>query len=167
MLLLLHNGRSSPDLGASHEGANLQCNQLTAALLAVDGEIEQCSVPGPRFAIEKGSSGRNLFLRERSFGPDFPAGVPRCSILHYRNRLRVAYCISPWPRIGQLSNAIALDLTHILWQFAGGAVGARYDRNWAAKLPSFERRIAHEGKGESISRGQPKKVFGKGVLWGY
>ena len=60
--LWLDDSRASPDLTAGNQVADLEFYQVTAAQLAVDGEVEQRSVSDSLLAIEKETNSSYLLL---------------------------------------------------------------------------------------------------------
>ncbi|EMD82377.1 hypothetical protein C725_2098 [Pacificimonas flava] len=60
--LLLDDDGSIANISACDDIADLDLDQVTAAQLAVDGEVEKCFVPQSAFAVEMEADRPDLFL---------------------------------------------------------------------------------------------------------
>lgn len=108
---------SSSDLTASNQVADLELDQVTAAKLAVDGEVEPRSVSDRLLAIEIEATGLDLLLQQWSLRPDLLSCVTRCLSLHRRIIVRVTQGISPLLSIGELGNAKPIDSNRFYGSF--------------------------------------------------
>ena len=88
--LLLDDDRASPDLCSGDHIANPDLDQVAAAKLAVDCQIEQCPVPNTSLAIEEKANCPYLLLGERTLRADLLAGIPGA-------RSRLASSNIEWP----------------------------------------------------------------------
>jgi hypothetical protein len=73
--LLLNDDRASPDLRSGDHIENSDVDQVTAAKLAVDCQIEQHTVPNASLAIEEKANCPKLLLGERTLCADLLSGV--------------------------------------------------------------------------------------------
>jgi len=60
--------------------ANPDLDEVTAAKLAVDREIEQGTVLEASLAIKEEADRPDLLLGERTLGADFLSGIPSCAL---------------------------------------------------------------------------------------
>ncbi|ESY81143.1 hypothetical protein X739_28460 [Mesorhizobium sp. LNHC220B00] len=95
--LLLHDDRASPDLRADHDITDSDLYQVAAPKLAVDRQIEQCTVSETSFAIEEEADGPDLLLCKRAFRAHLFASVPSCALAASIVVLRATHVSSPRP----------------------------------------------------------------------
>lgn len=95
--LLLHDDRASPDLRTGDHITDPDFDQVAAAKLAVDGQIEQRTVTNASFAIEEEANCPDLLLGERTLGADLLSGILRCTLAAGIIKLRMAHVSSPRP----------------------------------------------------------------------
>lgn len=81
MALLLDDGSSSSHLRPRDQVTDRYSYQVAAAQLAVDCKIEQGSISKTAFTVEEEAHCPDLLLRQRPFGPDLLADIPRNSFL--------------------------------------------------------------------------------------
>jgi hypothetical protein len=74
---LLDGGRAVPGGTIHHQLADLQPDQIAAAELAVDGQIEHRQVTDPLLALEMETDGPDLLGLEGRLGPNKTSLVPR------------------------------------------------------------------------------------------
>jgi hypothetical protein len=89
--------RPGSDLRSGNHIADLDLDQVTTAKLAVDCQIEQCSVPNASLSIKKEADGPDLLLGERALGADLLSGIPSCTLADSSIELRIANMSSPRP----------------------------------------------------------------------
>jgi hypothetical protein len=94
---LLNDYRAISDPRARNQIANFDFDEVTAAKLAIDGQIEKCPVAQPTFTVEEKSVCPNLLLRQRTLGADHSSGIPSGPRLHRRIVWRMSHVSSPWP----------------------------------------------------------------------
>jgi hypothetical protein len=80
--LLLNHCGSVPDLVTCDHIADLDLNQIAASQFAIDCQVKQRSIPQSSLSIQKEPDGPNLFLGERSLGPNGLSRIPSCAIAH-------------------------------------------------------------------------------------
>src|SRR4030095_11397550 len=75
--LLLHHNRARGDSISVDHIADAEANQIAAAQLAVNCEIEQCELSGSPGHLQSNSDGPDLFQLQRGLLAEQPALVPR------------------------------------------------------------------------------------------
>ncbi|MER8683468.1 hypothetical protein [Mesorhizobium sp. M1405] len=95
--LLLNNDRAGPYLRSGDHIANPDFDQVTAAKLAVDCQIEQRTVPNASLVIEQKANSPNLLLGEKTLGADLLPSIPGCVLAAGILKLRMAHVNSPRP----------------------------------------------------------------------
>src|SRR3546814_872117 len=93
--LLLNDDRARPDLRSGDQIANPDLDQVAAAKLAVDCQIEQGAVTNTSLTIEEEANSPDLLLCERTLGSHFLSCVPSYALTAIV--LRVAHVSSPRP----------------------------------------------------------------------
>lgn len=99
-LLLNHNGAVT-DAPAGNYVADPHLDHITAAQLAVDGEVEQRSVAQSPMLVEPEPNGPDLLLFQRPLRTGKPALVPGSKFVKGGVHRRVTHRSSPSGRIGQ------------------------------------------------------------------
>jgi hypothetical protein len=82
--LLLNDDRPGPDLAAADQFADFNLYDIAAPQLAIDRQIEKCSVTDATVLIEEEANGSNLTWLQRSFGSDLAASIPSPAFLRTR-----------------------------------------------------------------------------------
>jgi hypothetical protein len=108
--LLLNHQRAGPNIRPRYEITDLQLHEVTAAQLAVYGEVEQRPIPQPCFAIEEETDRPDLFLGEGTLRADRFASIPCDTVLHCRIKVRVGHRPSPWPRLAKNKQRLTIDV---------------------------------------------------------
>jgi hypothetical protein len=80
--LLLHYYGSCPYIRSCNDIADLDLDQIATAQLAVDRQIEKCTISQASFAIEEETDCPDLLLRKRSLCANGLASVPSHATLH-------------------------------------------------------------------------------------
>lgn len=78
--LLLNDGGSGPNLPIANDVVNSDLHQVTATQLAIDCEIEKCTIPEPVMLIKKETHSPNLARFERSLVSNFAPRIPQNSL---------------------------------------------------------------------------------------
>jgi len=76
--LLLHDHRPRRDPSALDDIVDTESNQIAAAQLAVDGEVEQRKLPGSMIQLQANPNGPDLFQLQRWLLAEQLTFVPRC-----------------------------------------------------------------------------------------
>jgi hypothetical protein len=82
--LLLHYYGSCPYIRSCNDIADLDLDQIATAQLAVDRQIEKCTISQASFSIEEETDCPDLLLRKRSLCANGLASVPSHATLHGR-----------------------------------------------------------------------------------
>ena len=73
---MLNDGRAVPGCGVVAELADAQLHEVTAALLAIDSEVEQGQVADPALTLKVEANGSDLLGLEGRLGTDKGSLVP-------------------------------------------------------------------------------------------
>ena len=82
--LALSDRDSPSNFGAGNQVANLELDGIATSELAVDRQIEQCTVSNTLLSIQEEAHGPNLLLVERPLGSDLRSGVLWYAVLRSR-----------------------------------------------------------------------------------
>lgn len=99
--LLLNDYRASPDLRSGDHIADSDLDQVTAAKLAVDRQIEQGTAPDASLAMKEEADGPDLLLGQWTLRADCLASIPSRSLSDSVIELRMAPCEFSSALIGQ------------------------------------------------------------------
>jgi len=78
--LLLHDHRAGPDFRSYNQGADFDLDEIAAAQLAVDRQIEERSVPQTPLPIQKEADRPYLPGFQRAFRSDLLARIPCAAV---------------------------------------------------------------------------------------